>query len=241
MLPPTCTHKLREKSHIFDMILHKFLIVSSRTIFQRDVMPQTSTPTIWGIPRYFVLAALIILILVVPVFPREKIVHVSSTTMVTLTQTSYSYITSFQTVSQQQQTEIQVYVGYITQGYEYQGNSYCYWDPFYGWVCGYYNYQTKQVTIDPTDHVIRYDQTNEGGGSYTLTLYTYEKQQMVYRGVTGWDLTRSATVTVTGMVTATNTIVNTQTIPYETVHQQDTSHDIVVTEYVSIIQILFHF
>ena len=80
---------------------------------------------------------------------------------------------------------------------------YCYWDPWWGWYCtGYYSYGTK-VTVDPQDHVIKWDQTPEGSNKYTITLYTFEGQQHVYRHITSWelDLTGSAVVQTTVPVT----------------------------------------
>ncbi len=184
--------------------------------------------TIWGIRKEFLVGAVILLALVVPVVPRQKAIQVTDTVMVTQTLYSTNYVTS--TVSTT--SAIQVYVGYLTSG---SNTPYCYWDYYYGWLCGsnYYSYGSK-ITVDPQDHITKWDQTPQSDGSYTITLYTHEGQQRVYRDISNWDLTLTATANVSGTAQVTNPV----STPYTQVTPQQQTHTEFVTERVSILQLL---
>jgi len=201
----------------------------------------SSQATIWGIDRRFVVGALIIVFLVAPVFPREKTVQVTDTVQTTITNTSYQY----QTLTQASQQQVTVVVGNMVQ-LPQGGNNNCYWDPYYGWICpGYganisgqsacgYGYGTTTITVDISDKIIRYDQVNEQGGTWTITLTSINGQTTVYRGVCSFDLTYTGQATVT----TSQVVVNTQAIPNTQVVTQPVTHTEVITEHVSILQML---
>jgi hypothetical protein len=95
------------------------------------------------------------------------------------------------------------------QQYYYQ----CYWDQYGNYICyytnwPYYQQYTFSVTIDPSDEVIKMEQTNEPGGLITITLTHYDGTSDTYRHVIYTDMTKSATATVQGTTTLTDTITN---------------------------------
>lgn len=222
---------------------------------QPQVLSQSSSSwssgdKIWGIDKRILLLGLIILVLVLPIFPREKVIYVSGQTQ-TVSQ-STSYATSFQTYTTNTPITIKVYKGslqYVSdQYYNYyqQYYQYCYWDQYGNYICyyqqwPYYQQYVGSVIIDPSDEVIKMEQTNEPGGLVTITLTHYDGTQDSYRHVVFTDLTKSATATVQGTATITNTITNsnvspvTSTIPCQNCQAQT------VTEHVSILQMLFGF
>jgi uncharacterized Zn finger protein (UPF0148 family) len=177
--------------------------------------PATSDK-IWGIDKRYVVVALLFLVLVLPIVPRQKVVEVIENEMVTVTSMSTSFMTTYATQQLGQgTTTIQVYVGYVN------------------------SFNSGNTIVDPSDHVIRVDYVNEPGGTYSVTLYTYEGQQMVFRAVYGYDLTRTGTAQVQGqgqvLITPVVTPVPT---PMQNVQQQQVKHSNVITEHVSILQIL---
>jgi cell division protein FtsL len=200
---------------------------------------------IGGIDKRLLIAiGVIILILVVPVIPRDKVIYVSGQT--TTNQTYQS--TSLQTIMTTTQTSIQVYVGtllYVSNQY------YSFYTPYYsGCVRGYYgiircgytswpywNTYTTAVTVNPSDNFVSMQNTQEVGGPLsTVTLTRYDGTSAIYTHVIDNSLTQSGTSTVQASATQTNTI--TQTL--STVVNVPCSNCIPqhVTEYVNIIQYL---
>jgi hypothetical protein len=214
---------------------------------QPQAPPQAAAQsgTLWGIDKRILLLALVLLILVLPIFPREKIVNGTTSQYITITNTSYAY----QTVTQPAQQEITVVVGNMRQVPQgSSGPGPCYWDPRYGWICPYYggwgyggwssscnNWRgTTQIVIDVSDRIVKYDQVNEPGGTWTITTTSYSGQTQVYRGVCSLDLTYTGKATVQ----TTQIVVNTQTIPNVQVQQETIPTQQVVIEHVSLLQIL---
>ena len=208
---------------------------------------------IWGIDKRLVLAAVIFLVLVLPVFPVDKVIYVNGQTTTTQVNQSTSYTTSFQTYTTNTQTSIRVYKGnleYVSDQYYtyYQPYYYnnCYFDQFGNYYCSYtywpyYQQYVNSVTIDPTDDVVSVSTTNEAGGLITVTCTHYDGTQDVYRHVVSDDLTKSATDTVSTTVTQTSTIANSIVTPVTTTSPVPCQSCIPqhVTEHVSIIQLLF--
>ncbi len=121
--------------------------------------------------RVIIAIGVIILVLLVPVFPRDKIVYVSGQTMTTELYQSTSYQTSLQAYSTMSQQNVQVYTGTLlyvqNQYYSYYAPYYstgCFRGP-YGYIrCGYsgwpnYNMYTTTVTINPSDNVVKVQDT----------------------------------------------------------------------------------
>lgn len=189
--------------------------------------------------------AIIVLILVLPVIPRDKIVYVSGQTATTQTYQS----TSMQTLQITTQKSIQVYVGsilYVSDQY------YSYYQPyyagcvrgFYGVIrCGYASWPnvsiyTTTVTINPNDNVVNMQDTQEGAGYLsTVTLTRSDGTTVTYTHVVNNSLAQTATSNVQGTGTQTTSITQTLStvvnVPCDKCIPQH------VTEYVSIMQLLF--
>ena len=198
-----------------------------------------------GIDKRFLFAiAVIILILVVPVIPRDKIVYVSGQT--TTLQTFQS--TSLQTVQTTTQSSIQVYVGtilYVSAQY------YAYYQPYYsGCVRGYYGVircgytswpnwsaYTTSITVNPSDNIVSIQDTQEAGGYLsTVTLTRYDGSVVTYAHVVNDSLTQTGTAMVQASGTQTSTVTQTlstvMNVPCDKCIPQH------VTEYVSLVQLL---
>lgn len=210
---------------------------------------------IWGIDKRFIIIILIFIFLVVPVFPRDKIVYVSGQTTTTQTYQSTSYQTIVQTSTTTTQNSIQVYVGSIEmvsdQYYQYYQNyyQYCYYDQYGNVYCNYnnwpngYNAYTTTVTVDPSDRFVKRQVTQESGGLYSVTLTSYDGQAQVFRHVSSMDLTLTGTTNVEETVTLTNTSTNSIVNPETTISQApcDACMPQHITEHVSILQLLLGF
>lgn len=198
-----------------------------------------------GIDKRFLLAiAVIVLVLVVPVIPRDKVIYVSGQTATTQTFQS----TSFQTVQTTTQNSIQVYVGSILY---VSGQYYSFYQPYYsGCVrgyygvirCGYsswpnYNAYTTSVTVSPSDNFVSMQDTQEVGGSLsTVTLTRYDGSVVTYTHVVDDSLTQTGTSMVQASGTQTSTVTQTlstvMSVPCDKCIPQH------VTEYVSLMQLL---
>lgn len=222
----------------------------------KPVKPSTPTATatalssrlsgkVGGIDKRLLIAiGVIILILVVPVIPRDKVIYVSGQT--TTTQTYQT--TSLQTIQTTTQKSIQVYVGtlmYVSNQY------YSYYTPYYaGCVRGYYGvircgytswpnwsaYSTS-VTVNPSDNFVNMQDTQEAGGYLSsLTLTRYDGTVVTYVHVVDNELTLTGTSTVQASATQTNTVTQTlstvMNVPCDKCIPQH------VTEYVNVLQYL---
>jgi multidrug efflux pump subunit AcrA (membrane-fusion protein) len=218
-------------------------------------MASQQSGKIWGIDRRFVVIALIFVVLIVPVFPRDKIIYVDGQTTTTQTFQSTSYMTSLQSYMTTTQNTVQVYVGNLQMVsdtyYQYYQNyyQYCYYDPYGNIYCDYnywpygYNQYTTTVQIDPSDRYVKRAITQESGGLYTVTLTSDDGQTQVFRHVSSMDLTLTGTANVVVTVTQTNTITSSVVNPQTTVSTVSCQKCMPehITEHVSILQLLLGF
>jgi len=223
--------------------------------------PVQPTPTstqssnkLWGIDKRFFIIALIVLVLILPVFPRDKTIYVDGQTLTTQTFQSVSYVTSYQPYSTATQRTIDVYTGtiqYVNQQYYsayqqyyrycyiYAGHIYCsytYW-PTYGSYIG-------TITVDTGQKVVKVDRTQESGGLFTLTLYRYDGTSAgSYSHVYSDNLAQTGSAAIQETVTGTNTITNQFTVPQTTISSVPCQQCVPqhITERVSILQIIFGF
>jgi len=209
-----------------------------------------------GVGKWVIVAVIVFLILVVPVFPRDTIVYVDGTTQTVTNQIQYS--TSFQVYTTTTSSQVSVYTGsyqyfsstYYSYYYNYyysyysMGGNACYWVR-HQIVCNYSywpwytpSYGTT-VTVTPGQQVVTVTRTQQSTGLETLTLTYYNGQSTTVQNVYNDNLTPTGTATVQSSAVVTNTLTNTITTPVtQTVpcHQCIPTH---VTEHVSILQLLF--
>lgn len=108
------------------------------------VYTQSQTRSTGGMARGLIIALLFVLILIVPVFPRDRVVYVNGVTQTVTMSTSYN--TSIQTDTTTTSTQIGVYQGalryipnqYYNQYYYYQSYYSLYYSNYY--YPGYYYY-----------------------------------------------------------------------------------------------------
>lgn len=218
----------------------------------QPLAPSKQSGKIWGIDKRWIIIAIILVIVVVPVFPRDKIIYVDGQTVTTQTFQSTSYVTSLQSYAATTQKAIQVYVGNIEMvsdqyyQYYYQYYQYCWYDQYGNIYCDYsywpsgYTQYTTTIQIDSSDRYVKREIAQESGGLYSVTLTSYDGQAQIFRHVASMDLTLTGTANVeatgTETITLTNSVVNPQTtvstVPCDKCIPQH------VTERVSILQLL---
>ena len=226
--------------------------------------PQSSSDKVWGIDKRIIVVAVIFLILIVPVFPRDKVVYVDGSTQTVTITTSYN--TSVQTYTTQSEVSIKVYKGtlntvsdsYYNNYYNYWYGNYnnnCYYSNYYGgWVCvnnnynynywpyyGQSQYGYSTVTVDPSDNIVKIQQTQESNGLWTMVLTHYDGTLDTYRHVYQMDLTQTGTSTVPGSVSMSNTVTNSVVSPVTFSVSCQACIPQHVTEHVSLLQLLFGF
>ena len=220
---------------------------------QPATQPAT-TNKIWGIDKRFIIIALIVLVLVVPVFPRDKTIYVDGQTVTTQVYQSTSMSTLTQTITTNTQSSISVYSGTITtipNTYYSYYNSYfsrCYYR-FGRIFCNYnswpyYNSYMQTTTIQPSQHIVSISQSPGPNNLETLTLTSYEGTvQTIPNVVDTSQLTQTDTATVSATSVITNTVVNTVVNPATTINNVPCKSCVAqkVTERVSILQLLFGF
>jgi hypothetical protein len=198
---------------------------------------------------------LVLLVLLVPVFPRDKIVYVSGQTMTTELYQSTSFQTSLQAYSTMSQQNVQVYTGtllYVQNQYYsyYAQNQYytgCFRGP-YGYIrCGgyngwpNYNTYTSTVTINPSDNVVKVQDTQQPNGYLSTVILTKaDGSTVTYSNVFNDNLSQTGTSTVQVAVTQTSTVTQTMMVPATTAMNVPCDNCIPqhVTEYVSLLQLL---
>ena len=204
----------------------------------------------WGIGKWVIVAIIVFLILVVPVFPRDTIVYVNGTTQTVTNMVQYS--TSFQVYTTTTSTQITVYTGsyqhfsnyYYSYYDNWWGGSYCYW--YHQQIVCNYNYWPwytpsygNTVTITSDQQVVSVTRAQQYGGLESLTLTYYDGKSTTIQNVYNDNLTPSGTTTVQSNAVVTNTVTNTITTPItQTVPCQQCIPEH-VTEHVSILQLLF--
>ena len=202
--------------------------------------------------RLLILAVVIFLLLVLPIFPRTRTVYVDGTTQSMTNVTSYS--TSYQVVSQPTQQQITVYTGsfqYFTNNYYYYGynpwwNQGCYWY-YHHIVCNYsswYWYQPNYgttVTVTPDQNVVNVIRTQQGS-SESLTLVYYNGQQsQTYNNVYVDNLQPTGQSTIQTTTVVTNPVVTPIVTPQSVTVPCTQCVPTQVTDHVSILQLIFGF
>jgi len=203
-----------------------------------------------GVGIWVLVAVIIFVFLVAPVFPRDTIVYVDGTTQTVSNQIQYS--TAFQVYTTTTASQISVYTGtyryfssyYYNQYYNYWGGNYCYW--YRQTIICNYNYWPwytpsygTTITVTPGQQVVSVSRTQQYSGLESLTLTFYNGQSTTVQNVYNDNLSQSGTASVQTTAVATNTITNTITTPVTLTvpcHQCIPEH---VTEHVSILQLLF--
>jgi hypothetical protein len=200
--------------------------------FQPQAGSQTPPPSyqgqnkqlIPGIDNRILLVAVIFLILVLPVFPRQRIVYVDGTTQTVTNSTAFS--TSLEVDTQSTASQITVYTG----SFEYFSNNYYYnyYDPWWNqgcyWrhghiVCNYnqwYWYQPSYgstITVTPDMNVVNVIRTQQGSAESLTLVYYNGQQSQTYQNVYVDNLSPSGVSTIPGTTVVTNTIVNTVVNP----------------------------
>jgi hypothetical protein len=207
-----------------------------------------------GVDKRVVIAiAIIVLVLLVPVFPRDKIVYVSGQTMTTELYQSTSYQASLQAYQTMSQQNLQVYTGTLLyvqpQYYNYYSPYYstCFTGPYGFTRCGgyyswpNYNLYTTTVTINPSDNVVNVQSTRQLNGYLsTVVLTKADGTSVTYNDVFNNNLSQTGTSTVQVAVTQTSTVTQTMMVPATTVMNVSCTNCIPqhVTEYVSLLQLL---
>jgi len=271
---------------------------TGKTIQQQ---PSQSAPVAYSQPQSssgrvvkgVIIGLLIILVLIVPVIPRDRVVYVNGVTQSVTMSTAYN--TSIQTYTTTTPMQVGVYQGtlqyipnqYYSQSYNQNYNQYnyggyqypyyygsypytntspsCYYSYYNNYYCsysyyyypysGYYNYRYRYgysnyapyygynnyattVTVNPSDDIVRVQQTQESNGLTTLTLFHFDGTSTTYNHVTQQNLAQSATSTIpmTGIVT--NTITNSAVTPITSAVQCQNCILQHVTDYVSLLQLI---
>jgi len=211
---------------------------------------------IGGVDKRLAIGILVVLvILMLPIFPRTETVYVSGTTMTTEIYQSTSFQTSLQAYSTVSQQSIPVYTGtlqYVLPQY------YGYYAPYYGaCVRGYYgiircggfggwpnlSLYTTTVTISPSQNVVNIQSTPGPNGYLSTVVLTMANGggTMTYNNVFNSNLAQTGTSTAQVTVTATSTVTGTTMVPATTVMSVPCNTCVPqnVTRHVSILQILF--
>jgi len=219
------------------------------------VTTQASTSgKIGGVDKRVLIAiGVIILILIVPVFPREKTIYVAGQTATTVSYQSTSFQTSFQAYPTTSQQSIQVYVGtlmYVPSTYYGMYGSYysgCYrgvygyirCGGYYGWPN--YNYYTTTITINPSDNVVKVQDTQQLNGYLSQVVLTKaDGSTVTYMNVFNDNLAQTGTSTYQTLVTQTSTVTQSALVATSSVTSVACDNCIPqqVTEHVSLLQLL---
>ena len=225
--------------------------------FQPQPEPQVLTPSydaqpkqiVKGLDNRILIAAIIVVFLVLPIFPVSKTVMVSGTTQSVTNVTAFS--TSLQVVTESTESQISVYTGsfeYFTNNYYYNyynpgWGQQCYWLHHHivcnwgGW--GWYqpSYGTT-VTITPDMNVVDVIRTQSGYSESLTLVYANGQQSQAYQNVYVDNLAQSGVSSIPGTTVVTNTIVNTVVNPSTVTVPCDQCVPTTVTEHISIIQYL---
>lgn len=222
----------------------------------KELSPTTSATggRVGGVDKRVIIAiGVILLVLLVPVFPRDKIVFVSGQTMTTEIYQSTSFQTSLQAYSTMTQKAVQVYTGTLLY---VQSQYYNYYSPyysgcvrgFYGFIrCGgyygwpNYNVYTTSVTVNQSDNVVSVQDAPQANGYLSTVILTKaDGSTVTYSNVFNNNLSQTGTSTVQLAVTQTSTVTQTNMIPATTVTNVACENCIPqqVTEHVSLLQLL---
>jgi len=214
-----------------------------------------SDDKVWGIDkRFLILAAIILVILVVPVFPRDTVVMVDGTSQTIVNSPSVSTQVQVSTITTSSQ--ISVYTGsfqYFTTMYPYWGNqwyggSYCSYNYWHRLRCNpnswpWYNqwqYNGNTVTVTPQMQVVNVISSTGYNGLESVTLvYSNGQQSQTYNNVYNDQLQPGGTYSVPSTGTVTNTITNTVMVPVQETVSCTACVTTHVTQHVSLLQLIF--
>ena len=216
--------------------------------------PSPSQPKqlIPGVPNSVLVVAIIFVILILPVFPRTRIVYVDGTTQTVTNSTSFS--TSLQVYTQSTASQISVYTGsfeYFSNPYYYNfytpwWNQQCYWHHGHI-VCNWWQWNWYQpsfgttVTVTPDMNVVNVIRTQEGNEESLTLVYYNGQQSQTYQNVYVDNLAPSGVSSIPGTTVVTNTIVSTVVNPVTQNVPCQQCVPTTVTDHVSILQLLFGF
>jgi hypothetical protein len=219
--------------------------------------PQTKSSKILGVDKWFFIVALIVLvILIVPIFPRDTVVMVNGTTQTIVNSASISTEVQVSTVSTSSQ--MSVYTGsfqYFTMMPSYWGSqwgyggSYCYWtrhhlrcnSNYWPWY-NQWQYYGSTVTVTPQMQVVNVMSSIGYNGLESLTLvYSNGQQSQTYNNVYNDQLQQGGTYFAPSIGTVTNTVTNTVMVPVQETVPCTACVATHVTEYVSLLQLIFGF
>jgi hypothetical protein len=163
------------------------------------VYTQPQTKSTGGAARGLIIALLLVLILIIPIFPRDRVVYVNGVTQTVMMSTSYN--TSIQTYTISTSTQIGVYEGtlryVLDQYYNHYYNQYYlnYYYPAY-----YVGYQNKTSRYTPYCYYIGYDDYYYCSYSYTYYYpyyaYYYYSPYYAYYYVPNYTNSYLSTVTI---------------------------------------------
>lgn len=225
--------------------------------FQTPTPSQTTPQSalsdkIWGIDKRFIIAAVIFIILIVPVIPHEKTIMVDGQTTTTQITQVASFVTVTQSVQSGTQNSISVYVGYLKTVpdtyYGYYNNYYrnCYFR-YYRIYCYNYNYwpnynsNVQTYTVSASDHIVSISESQGSNGLEIVALTSAEGAvKTVTNVVDASNLSQTGTATITGTTIVANTIVNSVFTPATFAFGVDCKSCVpkTITERVSILQLL---
>ncbi len=215
-----------------------------------------SSGKIWGIDKRFIIVlGVIVLMLVLPVFPRQTTIYVDGQTTATQTYQSNSIQISYQTATATTPQTINVYTGtlqYLSSSYYNYYQQYynaCYVDVFgnvycdYSYWPNYYSSYGSSATYTSSDEVVKVEQTQQSGGLWTMTLTKADGTSDTYQNVYSSNLSKNGVSAVDVSVVQTDTVTSTVAVPAITVSNVPCHQCIPeqVTERVSLLQILFGF
>jgi hypothetical protein len=183
-----------------------------------------------GASPWIIIVGVIVLLLIlfVPMFSATKTVQKTETVMVPVTKERQEQVATDETIN--------VYVGWLQEGggtiertgyyidYDAWGNPYYVPYTYYDQAAG------AQTTIDAVDQITNMQQARGPDNTWTLTLTAYDGTQVIHRGVTSYDLTKTGRTTV-----RTNKTVST---PYTESVPQQVTKDVEVKVKVSLINLI---
>ena len=173
-------------------------------------------------------AIVLLLILFVPMFSATKTVQQTETVMTPVTKERQEQVATDETIN--------VYVGWLQEGggtiqqtgyyVEYDAWGYPYYVPYTYYDQAY----GSQITIDAVDQITNMQQARGPDNTWTITLTAYDGTQVIHRGVTSYDLTKTGRTTV-----RTNKMVST---PYTEMVPQQVTTDVETKVKVSLVNLM---
>ncbi len=183
-----------------------------------------------GASPWVVIVGIIVLLIIlfVPMFTATKTVQKTETVMTPVTKERQEQVATDETIN--------VYVGWLQEGggtiertgyyveYDYWGN------PYYVPYTYYDEASGAQTTIDAVDQITQMQQARGPDNTWTITLTSYDGTQVIHRGVTNYDLTKTGRTTV-----RTDKTVST---PYTDMVPQQVTKDVEVKVKVSLVNLM---